>query len=71
MCGGEVCASVHCMYGCRWRLAASTGDTGLIMELQDHRGCLLFLKGVGVGVGVVAALLCSVETDMRRVHKDQ
>lgn len=44
---GVVCASVHCMYGCRWRLAASTGDKGLIMELQDHRGCLLFLKGGG------------------------
>lgn len=53
---GVVCASVHCMYGCRWRLAASTGDKGLIMELQDHRGCLLFLKGG--------------ETDIRGAHKD-
>lgn len=63
---GWVCASVHCMYGCRWRLAASTGDKGLIMELQDHRGCLLFLKGEGG----VTELLCLVETDIRDAHKD-
>lgn len=66
MFGGGVCASVHCMYGCRWRLAALTGDKGLIMELQDHRGCLLFLKGEGG----VTELLCLVEADIRGAYKD-
>lgn len=42
------------------------------MELQDHQGSLLFLEGVCVSEGEgVAELLCSVEMDVRCVHKDQ